>query len=221
MKQEELCGYIERITFHNPENGFTVARLKAPHLSDLICVVGSLPAIQPGETVRLQGLWQNNPVHGRQFSAQAYQVEAPSDIIGIQKYLESGLIKGIGPVFAKRIVDAFGVGTLNVIDQTPEKLLHISGLGHKRLEKVKSCWAAQKSIREVMIFLQTYGVSPTFANRIFKCYGEAAIQTMRQNPYSLARDVFGIGFKTADRIAEKMNIPKDSPQRIEAGIEYV
>lgn len=219
---EQVSGYIERITFHNPENGYTVAQLQpAKRSGGLICLVGAMPGIQPGETVRCFGEWKNHLIHGRQFEVSNFRVEAPADIVGIRKYLGSGLIKGIGPKYAGRIVDRFGTDTLNIIESSPEKLLEIAGLGPKRMEKIKACWQEQRSIREVMVFLQSYGVSPAFAQKIFKAYGDQSVSKVKENPYALARDIFGIGFKTADALAQKMGIAADSPQRIDAGIEYL
>lgn len=217
---DQVFGYIERITFQNSENGYTVAQLQQPRRSELVCLVGAMPGLQPGETIRCSGEWKNHLVHGRQFEVSHYKVEAPADLLGIKKYLGSGLIKGIGPKYAQRIVEKFGVDTLNIIDQTPDKLLEITGLGAKRIEKIKSCWSDQKSIREVMVFLQSYSVSPAFAQKIFKAYGNQSIKKVQENPFYLARDIFGIGFKTADTIASKMGIAKDSERRIDAGIEY-
>jgi exodeoxyribonuclease V alpha subunit len=218
---DQIDGYIERITFHNTENGYTVAQLKRAKQTSLVCVVGSMPGIQPGETVRCWGQWKNHLIHGHQFEVERFQVEAPADILGIKKYLGSGLIKGIGPKYAGRIVDQFGTATLDLIENNPEKLLEIPGLGAKRMEKIKTCWIEQKSIRQVMIFLQGHGVSPAFAQKIFKSYGNQSIQKVKENPFALAKDIFGIGFKTADTVAEKMGIAKESDQRIDAGIEYV
>lgn len=221
MDQQELYGYVERITFQNAENGYTVLQLKRPKATDCVCVIGFMPDIRPGETIRCFGQWKQHLVYGKQFEVAKHRVEAPADIVGIKKYLGSGLIKGIGPTYAARIVEQFGIDTLNIIDQEPNKLLQVAGLGSKRLEKIKQCWADQKSIREVMVFLQTYGVSPAYAQKIFKSYGEQSIHKVKDNPFSLARDIFGIGFKTADTIAGKMGIAKNSPMRIEAGIEFV
>ena len=218
---ENICGYIERITFHNSENGYTVAQLKQSDCDDLTCIVGCMPGLQPGETVRCFGEWKNHLIHGRQFEVAYFKVEAPADIIGIRKYLGSGLIKGIGPKYAGRIVDRFGTDTLAIIENSPEKLLEVTGLGAKRIEKIKGCWQNQRSIRDVMIFLQTYGVSPAFAQKIFKRYGDQSISKVKENPFTLAQDIFGIGFRTADLLAQKMGIPKDSAQRLDAGIEYV
>lgn len=221
IHMEQICGYIERLTFHNSENGYTVAQLKQAKRSELVCIVGVMPGIQPGETVRCFGEWKNHLVHGRQFEIANFRVEAPADLVGIRKYLGSGLIKGIGPKYAGRIVDRFGVDTLNVIESSPDQLLDIPGLGAKRIDKIKACWLEQKSIREVMVFLQTYGVSPAFAQKIFKTYGDQSVAKVKENPYALARDIFGIGFKTADTLAQKMGIGSGSPQRLDAGIEHV
>lgn len=218
---DQIDGYIERITFHNTENGYTVAQLQRSKKSSLVCIVGTMPGIQPGETVRCWGNWKNHLIHGLQFEIVRFQIEAPADLVGIKKYLGSGLIKGIGPKYAGRIVEQFGTATLDLIENNPEKLLEIPGLGTKRMEKIKACWAEQKSIRQVMIFLQGHGVSPAFAQKIFKAYGNQSVQKVKENPFALAKDIFGIGFKTADTVAEKMGIAKESDQRIDAGIEHV
>lgn len=216
-----LVGYIERITFQNSETGYTVAQLKEPSRTDLVCIVGSMPALQPGETVRCWGNWKRHLIHGNQFEVERYQVEAPADILGITKYLGSGLIKGIGPKYAGRIVDKFGVETLNIIDQAPQRLLEVQGLGAKRVNLITSCWSDQKSIRDVMIFLQAQGVSPAYAQKIFKAYGSNSISKVKENPFQLARDIFGIGFKTADQIAQKLGFDLSSSMRADAGIEFV
>jgi exodeoxyribonuclease V alpha subunit len=218
--QQQISGYVERITFHNEENGYSVLQLKLPGFKDCVCIVGSFPGIQTGETLNCEGEWKQHPTYGRQFEVKSHRVKAPSDLVGIQKYLGSGLIKGIGPVYANRIVDQFGIETLTVIDQQPEKLGEVRGLGKKRIGQIQSCWAGQKVIREVMIFLQGHGVSPAYAQKIFKIYGTECIKRVSENPYQLARDVFGIGFKMADQIASNLGIVKDAPERIDAGIEF-
>ncbi len=218
---EQLAGTIEAIVFAHPDNGFTVARLKEPHKKDFTVIVGTIPHLQPGESVICKGEWRNHPSHGRQFEVKEYTVDSPSDLMGIQKYLESGLVKGIGPAFAKKIVDRFGMDTLLVIEKAPDRLLEIPGLGEKKVEKVKKCWGEQRSIREVMIFLRTHGVSPGYAQRIYKAYGEKSIEKVKENPYQLAKEVFGIGFKMADLIAQKMGFPLHSSERLSAGIEFV
>lgn len=217
---EEIYGYIENIVFADSEKGFTVARLKEPKKKDLTCIVGVMPSIQPGETIRCKGGWKIHPEYGQQFEVKSFELQAPSDLIGIQKYLESGMIKGIGPVYAERIVKSFGLNTLDVIDKSPDRLLEVSGLGGKRLDKIKECWSQQRAIRDVMIFLRGHGVSPSYAQKIYKKYGDDSIQKVRGNPYQLAKDIHGIGFKSADAIAQNLGIPFDSPARIDAGIEH-
>lgn len=218
---EEIVGYIERITFQNPENGFTIAQLQEGRKRELSCIVGVMPSVCPGETIRCQGKWKQHLVYGQQFEVERFKTEIPATLAGIKKYLGSGLIKGIGSTYAKRIVDKFGIDTLEIIEKEPRKLLEIPGLGKKRLELITGCWSEQKSIRDVMIFLQSNGVSPAYAQKIYKIYGDKSIEKVQANPYRLARDVKGIGFKTADIIAQTMGIDKESVQRIEAGIEHV
>jgi len=218
---DEIFGYIESIVFANEEKGFIVARLKEPKKSELTTLVGLMPSLQPGESIRCKGVWKNHPQYGSQFEVAQCEFQAPSDLLGIQKYLESGMIKGIGPVYAKRIVNQFGLETLQIIDNTPDRLFNVEGLGKKRVEKIIECWQLQRSIREVMIFLRSHGVSPAYAQKIFKTYGEQSIEKVSSNPYSLAKEIHGIGFKTADHIANNLGIPKDSPVRIDAGIEHL
>lgn len=221
ISTNELFGYVDRITFQNEENGFTIAHLKDAHSTEPVCIVGSMPALQPGETIRCKGEWKKHLIYGHQFTVESYKLEQPADVIGIKKYLGSGLIKGIGPRYAARIVEKFGENTLNVIDQNPNTLLEVEGLGQKRVEKIIACWSEQRSVRDVMVFLQGHGVSPAYAQKIFKRYGQQSIKTVRENPYQLARDIFGIGFKIADAIAQKLGVGKNSSSRIEAGIEFV
>lgn len=218
---DELFGYIERITFQNHETGYTVAQLKENGKKDLVCVVGNLPSVSPGETIRCQGNWKQHLVYGRQFVVESYRIERPADVLGIKKYLSSGLIKGIGPKYAGRIADKFGTETLTIIDLYPDRLLEVEGLGSKRMEMISKCWSTQKSIRDVMIFLQSHGVSPVYAQKIFKTYGDQSIKKVQENPFHLARDIHGIGFKMADAIAQKLGIAKDATGRIDAGIEYI
>jgi len=218
---EQISGYVERITFHNVENGYTVAHIQEAGRSSLTCIVGNIPSIRTGETVRCFGAWKQHLIHGRQFIVEQHRIEIPADVTGIKKYLGSGLIKGIGPTYAARIVQKFGADTLTIIDESPGRLSEVTGLGQKRIDKIQACWAEQKSIREVMIFLQTYNVSPSYAQKIYKKYGPQSIKNVKDNPYNLARDIFGIGFKTADTIAQTMGITTNSPKRIDAGIEFV
>lgn len=218
---EEIHGYIERITFQSPENGFTVARIKQRGKRELTAIVGTMPSIQAGESVRLRGRWKENVNFGLQFEVDSFEVEEPQSIEGIQRYLGSGLIKGIGPVFAERIVEYHREGTLRVIDTNPEALLEIDGIGPKRIARIKACWEEQKAIRELMLFLQGYGISPTYAQKVFKTYGEDSKKIIEENPYQLARDVYGIGFKTADQTAQKLGIDQQADIRIDSGVEYV
>lgn len=217
---ETLLGIIERITFRSPETGFTVVKLKLQGKADLVCVVGNLPTVQPGETVECAGTWKRNPAHGMQFEAQSYETKAPADLTGIRKYLGSGLIKGIGPKYAEKIVAHFGKTTLQVIEETPDRLTEVPGIGKKRIGIISQCWMDQKHIREVMIFLQQHEISPTFAQKIYKTYGDRSIELLLEDPYRLARDIYGVGFKSADKAAMKLGVDKSSPIRVDAGIEY-
>jgi ATP-dependent exoDNAse (exonuclease V) alpha subunit len=217
----ELQGQIERITYTNEENGYTVARLKAPGRQDLVTVIGNMLSPMPGEIVRMQGEWSNHPKFGEQFKIVTYKSMVPATCHGIEKYLGSGLIKGIGPIMAKRIVKRFGKDTLDIIEAAVEKLCEVDGIGHRRIEMVRKAWADQKEIREVMLFLQSHGVSSGYAAKIFKQYGRVSIKVVKENPYRLATDIFGIGFITADKIAENLGFGKDSELRAEAGILFV
>ena len=210
----ELRGQIERITYTNEENGYTIARVRIPGERDLVTVVGNLTAPTPGEVIHMTGEWANHPRYGRQFRIDRYRSLVPATVSGIERYLGSGLIKGIGPVMARRIVRAFGESTLDVIDNRIDELSQVEGIGKKRIAMIHRAWEDQKEIREVMIFLQAHGVSSAYATRIFKQYGKASIQVVRENPYRLATDIFGIGFVTADRIAQKLGFSKDSQVRV-------
>ncbi len=218
---EEICGFIDAIVFAAEDGGFTVARLKEPRKSELTCIVGVMPSVQPGETIRCTGKWKHHPEYGRQFEVESFDLQAPSDLVGIQKYLESGMIKGIGPVYAERIVKCFGIETLEVIDRTPERLLEVAGIGGKRVEKIQTCWQEQRAIRDVMIFLRGHGVSPAYAQKIYRAYGDKSIEKVTSNPFALAKDIFGIGFKSADAIAKGLGISAEAPVRIQAGLEHV
>ena len=217
----QLSGQIERITFSNEENGFTIARVKVRGRRDLVTVVGALMAPMPGEILDMKGEWTNHPRFGEQFKVTDYRTKVPATIYGIRKYLGSGLIKGLGPVMAGRIVDRFGKRTLDVIENDIQRLADVEGIGKKRIEKISEAWDAQRDIRDVMLFLQSHGVSSGYAIKIFKQYGHQSIAVVKQNPYRLAADIFGIGFVTADQIAAKLGIPKDSRMRVDAGILYV
>ncbi len=216
-----LEGVLERIVFFNEDNGYTVARLQVAGYRDLVTIVGSMPLPNPGETLRLTGEWTTDPKFGRQFRVSSCLSVLPSTLTGIQKYLGSGLVRGIGPVMAERIVEMFGMETFDLIEQRPERLLEVEGIGPIRQERICSAWGEQKEVRQVMVFLQGHGVSSTYAVKIYKAYGNRAVSTVQQNPYRLALDITGIGFKTADRIAQNMGIDPGSQVRAEAGIIYV
>jgi exodeoxyribonuclease V alpha subunit len=217
----EIEGQIERITYHNEENNYTVAQMKVHGRNELITVVGNLFSINPGEVLKITGQWHTHSRYGQQFRVISYKSVVPATAKGIERYLGSGLIKGIGPVMSKRLVSKFGVDTLTIIETDIQRLREVEGIGDHRIEMIQKAWEGQKEIREVMIFLQGYGVSPTYAAKIYKQYGKDSVRVVKENPYRLAQDIFGIGFITADKIAEKIGIPKDSRIRAEAGILYV
>jgi len=216
-----LEGVLERITYANEDNGYTVARVDTGRGSgDLLTVVGALLGAQPGESLRMHGRWGSHPQYGKQFTVENYTTVLPATIQGIRRYLGSGLIKGIGPRIAERIVDHFGTGTLEVIESEPTRLVEVPGLGPKRTKLIAGAWEEQKAIKEVMVFLQGVGVSTSIAVRIYKNYGDASISVVKNQPYRLAADVWGIGFLTADRLAQAVGIPHDSPERVKAGLQY-
>jgi exodeoxyribonuclease V alpha subunit len=215
-----LEGVLERITYANEDNGYTVARVDTGRGGDLLTVVGSLLGAQVGESLRMEGRWGSHPQYGKQFTVENYTTVLPATVQGIRRYLGSGLIKGIGPKIAERIVDHFGTGTLDVIEQEPKRLIEVPGLGPKRTRMIGAAWEEQKAIKEVMVFLQGVGVSTSIAVRIYKKYEDASISVVRNQPYRLAADVWGIGFLTADRIAQAVGIPHDSPERVKAGLQY-
>ncbi|MFE9816308.1 ATP-dependent RecD-like DNA helicase [Streptomyces sp. NPDC005773] len=216
-----LEGVLERITYANEENGYTVARVDTGRgANDLLTVVGSLLGAQPGESLRMEGRWSSHSQYGKQFTVENYTTILPATIQGIRRYLGSGLIKGIGPVMADRITTHFGVDTLDIIEQQPKRLVEVPGLGPKRTKMIAAAWEEQKAIKEVMVFLQSVGVSTSIAVRIYKKYEDASISVVKNQPYRLAADVWGIGFLTADRIAQAVGIPHDSPERVKAGLQY-
>ncbi|MBU4208686.1 MAG: ATP-dependent RecD-like DNA helicase [Proteobacteria bacterium] len=216
-----LTGQIERITYSNEENGFTIARVKVSGRRDLVTVVGNLMSPMPGEIIKMQGEWTSHPKYGEQFKLVRYKTSVPATVYGIQKYLGSGLIRGIGPVMAGRIVKKYGKNSLDIIENEIEKLAQVDGIGKKRIEMIRTAWDEQKEIRDVMLFLQTHGVSSGYATKIFRQYGNQSIAVVQENPYRLAADIFGIGFVIADGIAEKLGFSKDFTLRAEAGIQYV
>lgn len=215
----EFEGTVETIVYNNPSNGYTVARLRKD--KDLITIVGNLPLIGEGQSVRVGGQWVNHPEYGQQLKVESYTEIVPSSLEGIEKYLSSGLIEGIGPVTAKKIVEKFGKDTLDIIEYNPEKLLEIEGIGEKKAAAISSSYGQQKELRNVMVFLQTYGITPGNCIKIYKKYGQDTIKLVKENPYRLSADIFGIGFKTADGIAKKLGIEPTSRYRIMAGIKYV
>jgi len=218
---KDLQGQIERITFHNEETGYTVAKIKVYGRRELVTILGGIVNPTPGEVIKMKGEWGNHPKFGEQFKVVFCQTTTPATVYGIEKYLGSGLIKGIGPVMAKRIVKVFKEATLDVIETEIDKLADVAGIGKKRIGMIKKAWEDQREIRAVMIFLQSHGVSSGYAAKIFKKYGNEAIKIVQENPYRLATDIFGIGFITADKIAEKLGFAKDSDLRAAAGILYV
>ena len=218
---ESLTGVVERLTYHAEESGYTVARLKVPRFHDLVTVVGNFANIQAGQTLQLKGFWREHPQYGQQFQVVQYQETKPATLTGIEKYLGSGLIKGVGPVTAKRIVAHFGLETLEVIEHQIERLSEVPGIGDKRVAMIEKAWSQQKAIKEVMVFLLWHGVSTTYAVKIFKHYGEAAITTVTNNPYQLAADIFGIGFLTADKIARNIGVSPGSEFRYHSGVLHV
>jgi exodeoxyribonuclease V alpha subunit len=230
---DTLSGSVERITYYNPENGYTVLRLRpeghggmyaVPKSSltfdGLATVVGNLPELSPGEFLHLQGQWDRHPKHGSQFKAEVCEQALPATIAGIQGYLGSGMIKGIGPKLAERIVGKFKEQTFDIIEQSPDRLLEIPGIGLDRAGRITKAWQEQKQVKEIMVFLHGHGVSTNLAVKIYKTYGDQSLQIVQQNPYQLERDIYGVGFKTADRIARALGLPVDHPSRVEAGIVF-
>lgn len=217
---EKLRGVVERITYASEETGYSVIKIKSKGYIDLVTVVGNMATVNVGSVIKLQGFWTSNPKYGRQFEAKEWEEALPASIYGIEKYLGSGLIKGIGPVYARKIVNLFKEQTLEIIEAEPERILEVPGIGKKRVEMIKKAWQDQKEIKNIMIFLQSYGVSTSFGSRIYKYYGNESIDIMKENPYQLADDIYGIGFKTADSVAIKLGIDKDSFKRCRAGIFY-
>lgn len=216
-----LDGVVERVTFHNAENGFCVLRIKAVGHMDLVTVVGSVPAIVEGETVSVSGRWNSDGKYGLQLQASSLSVVLPSTVEGLRKYLGSGLIKGIGPHFAKKIVDHFGVAAMDIIESAPHRMGEIAGIGAGRIETISRSWTENRVIRDVMIFLQGHSVSAVLASKIFRHYGAGALDVVKNDPYRLVRDISGVGFLSADKIALNIGIPQDSPQRVRAALSYV
>ena len=216
-----LQGTVERVTYHNEENGFCVLRVKVRGHRELVTVVGSLPTVTGGEFIEASGNWRNDLQYGLQLAAESLKTMPPTSLDGIRKYLSSGLIKGIGAVYGERLVAAFGKEVFDIIEAQPEKLLQVDGIGQIRCQKITRGWEQQKKIKEIMLFLYNNGVGTSKAVRIYKTYGDAAISLLQENPYRLARDIYGIGFLTADKIAQKMGIEKNSPLRAKAGLRHM
>ena len=219
--KSDLEGVLERIVYANDESAWSVVRLVVPGRRDPVTAVGSLPGVQPGESLHLQGRWVLDRRFGEQFRIESYRTVKPATLNGIEKYLGSGLVRGIGEVMARRLVEQFGLDTLDVIEHHPERLGEVEGFGPVRIASVKKAWAEQRELRELMVLLQTLGVSTTFAARIWKAYEDEALTVVREDPYRLALDIFGIGFKTADRLALNLGIPRESPRRAQAGVLHV
>lgn len=217
---EKIAGSLEHIIYRNEENGYTIAKLVSEADNEIITVVGTLQGVQLGEYLHCKGRWRVDKRFGRQFVLERFDAQAPSSLAGIKKYLASGAVAGIGSIYAAKIVQHFGVDTLTVLDLAPQRLLEVEGIGKKKLARIQDSWAKQKDIRQVMIFLQQQGLSPTYAQRIFKVFGQQSIQKVKEDPYRLASAIDGIGFKKADLVAQNLGLDRDAPKRIAAGIEF-
>ena len=220
-KMSIIHGLLEKISYRNEENDFVVAKLREKEKKELTTIVGNLSGINPGESLELTGKWVHNKKFGEQFQVETFQITVPATLYGIEKYLASGLIKGIGAVMSERIVRKFGLDTLEVIEKKPERLSEVEGIGPKRISMIAKAWEEQKGIKEIMIFLQGHGVSASHAAKIYKQYGAQSVEIVRENPFRLARDIYGTGFITADRIAQNLGIDKHSLIRAKAGLLYV
>src|SRR5256886_2738839 len=218
--RELLAGLVERVTYQNAENGFCVLRVRARGQREPVTLVGHAAAISAGEWITAAGHWVNDRTHGQQFKARFLKTSAPTSVEGIEKYLASGMIRGIGPVYAKKLLNAFGEKVFDVIEAEPDRLREVDGIGPIRASRIIAAWAEQKVVREIMVFLHSHGVGTARAVRIYKTYGADAVQVMSENPYRLARDIRGIGFKTADAIAMKLGVDKTALVRVRAGISY-
>lgn len=225
---EHLTGSVERVTYYNPENGYSVIRLRPDRArtpgvnrEGLVTVTGNLPELAPGENLTLSGKWTTHPSYGMQFQAEMVTQSLPATVAGIRRYLGSGLVKGIGPKLAERIVAHFGTETLDVIEEQVERLREVPDIGPKRARMIAAAWQEQKQVKEIMLFLHSHGVSTNLAIKIYKQYGDEALAVVQSDPYRLARDIWGVGFKTADRIARAMGLPPDHPSRVEAGLVFV
>src|SRR5262245_19297110 len=216
-----LHGTIERVTYHNPETGYAVLRVLARGRRGVTTVVGKSPAITAGEQIEAKGAWVQDPQHGEQFKADELTCRPPSTVEGIEKYLASGLVKGVGPKYARKIVEVFGERTLQVIDESPSFLKEVKGIGPERIARIRESWRQQKAVRDIMVFLQSHGLGTARAVRIYKTYGDQAVETVQANPYRLATDVWGVGFKTADELARSLGVDPHSPLRARAALRFV
>ncbi|MGZ3615344.1 MAG: helix-hairpin-helix domain-containing protein, partial [Thermodesulfobacteriota bacterium] len=216
-----IFGLLEKISYHNEENDFVVAKLREKEKKELTTIVGNLSGVNPGESLKLTGKWVQNKRFGEQFQVESFEVTVPATLHGIQKYLASGLIQGIGPIMSERIVEKFGIHTLEVIEKKPERLSEVEGIGPKRISMIRKAWGEQKEIKEIMIFLQGHGVGAAYSAKIYKRYGDQSIEMVRENPYRLAHDIYGIGFMTADKIAQNLGIDRNSLIRAKAGLLYI
>ena len=211
---------VARITYLNEENGFTVLRARVKGFTELVTIVGNMGSVFVGSVLTIKGEWKTDSKYGRQFSVSEYDETLPATVYGIEKYLGSGLIKGVGPKFAGRIVKMFGADTLNIIEETPERLIEVPGIGQQRVDKIKAAWHEQKEIKNIMLFLQEHNVSAALAFRIFKEFGAGSISIVRENPFKLT-EIWGVGFKTADTVARKMGFDKESVYRCKSGLIFV
>jgi len=217
---EQLRCVVERKIYENEENGYSILQTHVKNYIDLVTVVGNMSGVFVGSVLNIYGSWKNDAKHGRQFIAEKWEECRPATELGIEKYLGNGLIKGVGPKFARRIVDKFGKDTLQIHDDAPDRLIEVNGIGNIRIKKIKKAWVAQKEIKQIMLFLQEHDVSTTLAVKIFKQYGNDSINIVTENPYKIADDIWGIGFKTADTIETKLGMKKDSYVRTRSGIIY-
>ncbi|MFY8215360.1 MAG: helix-hairpin-helix domain-containing protein, partial [Chthoniobacterales bacterium] len=217
---EALRGLIERVTFHNEESGFAVLKVQVKGHRDLVTVIGSLPVVSAGEWITAEGEWVFDREHGRQLKAVNVQTQPPDSIEGIEKYLASGMIKGIGPVYAQKLVAKFGRDVFDIIEKQSARLQEVDGIGRERRQRIKEAWAEQRQVREIMVFLHAHGISTSRAVRIYKTFGEDAIGRIRMDPYCLAREIRGIGFKSADAIAMTLGVEKESVLRVRAGLAH-
>ena len=210
----ELTGQIERVTYNDAESGYAVLRIAVKGYPDLVTAVGTIASPAVGEVLNMRGVWMEHPRFGSQFKIIEYRSFAPSSVKGMEKYLGSGLIKGIGPSMAEKIVSKFGADAFDILDSHPERLLEIEGIGEKKAAAIHEAWLEQREMREVMLFLQSHGIGTGYALRVFKHYGSASVRVLEENPYRLAIDIFGIGFMTADKIASGMGFNRESPRRL-------